>query len=131
MAYTFIPSAGLCSSSWLQDSRALSAEELPLSFGWQPPKDPAARAAASRQQVAAALSALEQARQLKLALLSAAENEGQVDLSAADQQLLQAEAAADLQAQSLLAHWGLQVACEARHAAAGCSTAQTCDVPAR
>lgn len=102
----------------LQDSQALGAEELPLSFGWQPPADPAARAAASRQQVAAALAALEQAQQAKLALLAAAESQGQGQLLAAERQLLEAEAAADLQAQSLLAHWGMQAAWEAQQAAA-------------
>ncbi|KAL4436510.1 hypothetical protein ABPG75_003649 [Micractinium tetrahymenae] len=115
----------------LPDSQALTAEELPLSFGWQPPADPAARAAALRQQVAAALAALEQARQAKLALLAAAEGQGMATLSAADRQLLQAEAAADLQAQSLLAHWVVQAACEARQAAAAASSAgQPCRVPA-
>lgn len=62
--------------------------------------------------MAAALEALEQQRQLKLALAQA---EG---ASESDRRLLAAEAAADLQAQALLAHWGTQAACDARKAAA-------------
>lgn len=99
----------------LQDSQAPSAEELPLSYGRQPPTHPEARSAVARQQVAAAVAALEQQRQLKLALLAASgQQQGSCALSPADRQLLQAEAAADLQAQSLLAHWAVQAACEGR-----------------
>ncbi|PRW05926.1 hypothetical protein C2E21_9384 [Chlorella sorokiniana] len=90
------------------DTAPPSAEQLPLSFGVRPPAEPAARCTAVQAQVAAALEALEQQRQLKLQMAAA---EG---LSEADRRLLEAEAAADLQAQALLAHWGTQAACEAR-----------------
>jgi hypothetical protein len=63
--------------------------------------------------VAAALDALEAQRQLKLRLL-----QGQDGLGSAQARYLEAEAAADLRAQGLLAHWGLQMASDAqRHAA--------------
>ena len=96
----------------LQDSQPPTAAELPITFGHRPPTEPSARAAAARQLVASASAALERLRQLKLRLAAA---EG---TSEADCRLLQAEAAADLQAQSLLAHWGLQAACDARQAQA-------------
>ena len=58
--------------------------------------------------MAAALAALEQQRELKLALAAAAGPGG------ATHRLLAAEAAADLEAQALLAHWGTQAAADAR-----------------
>ena len=61
------------------------------------------------------MEALEQHRQLKLQLAAA---DG---LPEAERRLLEAEAAADLQAQALLAHWGTQTACEARARQAGCA----------
>ena len=71
----------------------------------------AACCAAVQQQVAQALAALEQQRQLKLRLAQAP------GVSPAERRLLEAEAAADLRAQGLLAHWGVQEACGARQAA--------------
>ena len=92
----------------LQDSQPLSSAELPISNGQRPPADTGKRASAVRSQAAHAVEALEQQRQVKLALAQAG------GVAEADRRLLQAEAAADLQAQSLLAHWGVQVAAEAR-----------------
>lgn len=99
----------------VQESAASCAEQLPLSYGVRPPAEPTARCTAVQAQVAAALEALEQQRQLKLQLAAA---DG---LPEAERRLLMAEAAADLQAQALLAHWGTQVACEARAQAQGCA----------
>lgn len=91
-----------------QEGTPLTAEELPLSFGERPPTEPALRCTAVQAQVAAALEALEQQRQLKLALAAAQ------GASEAERRLLAAEAAADLQAQALLTHWGTQAATDAR-----------------
>jgi hypothetical protein len=60
---------------------------------------------------------LEQQRQLKLGLLAQAEAEAaQAGASGGlpERCLLAAEAAADLEAQALLAHWGIEVAAESR-----------------
>ena len=99
----------------MQESAPPCADQLPLSYGVRPPAEPTARCAAVQAQVAAALEALEQQRQLKLQLAAA---EG---VPEAERRLLEAEAAADLQAQALLAHWGTQAACEARAQQQGCA----------
>jgi hypothetical protein len=103
----------------LQEGAALAAAELPISVGQRPPSSPAARCAAIQAQVAAAVGVLEQQRQLKLGLLAQAEAKAQqsgaaAGLPAAERCLLAAEAAADLEAQALLAHWGIEVAAESR-----------------
>lgn len=98
-----------------QEGTPLSAAELPLSYGVRPPADPAGRSRVVQAQVAQALEVLEQQRQLKQALAAAP------GASEADRQLLAAEAAADLQAQALLAHWGTQVAVEAREQQRACA----------
>lgn len=99
----------------MQESEPPAADQLPLSYGVRPPVEPAARCTAVQAQVAAGLEALEQQRQLKLQLAAA---DG---LPEAERLLLEAEAAADLQAQALLAHWGTQAACEARAQQPGCA----------
>ena len=69
--------------------------------------------------MAAAVGVLEQQRQLKLGLLAQAAAEAAAagaaaGLTASERCLLSAEAAAGLEAQALLAHWGIEVAGEAR-----------------
>lgn len=84
--------------------------------------DSAEFAAAAAQQADRALAALELQRRLKLDLAQAAAP------GSAERQLLEAEAAGDLQCQALVAHWALQAASEAaaqrQRDAEACTAAQ-------
>ncbi|KAI3427313.1 hypothetical protein D9Q98_010230 [Chlorella vulgaris] len=84
--------------------------QRPSSPGQHPPHGLSAPPAAVLSGVTQAVAALATQRQLKQQLAGLAADGG----GASWQQVLGCEAAADLQAQGLLAHWGLHAACEAQ-----------------